>query len=243
MRNLLSVICAILSFSASISPSYSISISVSDTTPRGCKLLKPAIILSGRIEAGDADLFSRWLIQNRERVMENRLDFALDSLGGSVAEALRIAGTLEEIIAHAFVPAPPCGRLEPYETAEEGSQRLAKLDEVRRPVCVSACFILVVGALSRGFRPQSVGLHRPFLEATAYQKIDAGAARQAHEEALSLLNGWLRRKGVPQHLIEAMAARSSKEIYWLTSNDQSSLGAVAPWLEEYAIARCDFKKA
>jgi hypothetical protein len=39
-----------------------------------------------------------------------------------------------------------------------------------------------------------------------------------------------------------MIARSSKEIYWLTTEDEASLGSVAPWLEEYAIARCKFTK-
>ncbi len=196
------------------------------STPRGCELHQPAIVLSGNIVNGDAGKLAAWLKNNNDVFLNVRPSFVLDSPGGSISEAVLLAQLLESIAATVWLP-PACVNVS-----------VAKI-----PRCASACFALVVGASSRIIGESQVGLHRPYFERASYANLNAQEAQAIYNEAIKEFSHWLREKQVAQSLIEKMNNVSSKEVYWLNLDEVNSLGEISPWLEEYLIARCDFDKA
>lgn len=195
-------------------------ISFGQTTPRGCQLAKPALVLSGEIIPGDYDRLVDWIRANPDVFLRGDLSVVPDSSGGSISEAIKIAELLERSLAGVWLAA----------SCENP------------PFCGSACFALVVGAPRRIILPMTVALHRPYFSATAYRAMDVHSARGQYEEMVAAFKDWLVRRHVPSTLVEAMMTKSSREMYWLTEDDVRALGDAAPWFEELVIARCNVQK-
>lgn len=210
------------------SPAYGLEVTYGDTTPRGCRLTEPAVILSGAIVEGDYERITRWFLANPSLFLRSNLGILLDSPGGSIPEAIRIAGLFERILAQVWVP-PFCVN-RPHD------------DHERTPICGSACFALIVGSSVRIVSPENVAIHRPYFSPSEYGSLDAISARQAYDSMINTFKGWLARRHVPSNLIEAMLRNSSQESYRLTRSDMEQLGESALWFEEYAIAKCQYEK-
>lgn len=207
-------------------PMYGMDITYGSVTPDGCRLTQPAMILSGTIVAGDYERIIQWSRANPTLFLNGKLGILLDSPGGSVVEAIRIAALFERILATIWIP-PFC---------------LGESTAGRRPVCGSACFALIVGAPVRVVTPENVAIHRPYFDRSEYGSLEASSARHAYEQMINAYKVWLARKHVPAHLIEVMLTKSSREAYWLTEADMRQVGDVAPWYEEYVIAKCAYEK-
>jgi hypothetical protein len=188
------------------------------------------VIMNGEIETGDAaklrELFARGIPAPG---FVN--DLVLDSPGGNVAEALRLAAVVRQAM---------------LSTTNSHFH----LRKVNRYVCASACFLVwVSGAVRRHITngkgnpkgpqagiPYGIALHRPYLSSTAYREIDGQQLATGQAFAAAKVREHLLSEGVPSSLIDQMMKRSSREILWL----ESSFGIPerAPWYEELLIARC-----
>jgi hypothetical protein len=170
--------------------------------------------MRGEIEAGDADRFSRFVLDNPERFVADgeRVAFVID--GGDVLEALRLGELLRDALMTAWVP------------------------DASRARCVSACFFLFAHCVSRHAAPESIGLHRPYFEARALASASPEAVRRRYQQLESELRARMMDLAVPITLLETMQKLPAGEVYRLSAEDLARLGGSQSWFDDYLAARC-----
>ena len=175
------------------------------------------IQLTGRIEQGDA---SRLRSVLQQPLLEGWRYGALllESPGGSVNAALEVAALVRKALLDTTTYRLPKDSANPQRPGKGGYQMRRK--------CVSACFLIwVAGAdrnsftysLSRG-ETSDIGLHRPYLEKSAYEGAPEKVAEMQQQVMLATAE-YLKREQIPQSLIEKMLQRASTQVYWLTDDD------------------------
>lgn len=146
----------------------------------------------------------------------------LDSLGGDVSEAIKIANIVEKF------------------------QIMTKVTKDK--TCASACFFIFIAGTDRlasGIELKSlpnnqagfVGVHRPFLAQSGSKKYLA-----SQQDAMRKVRDYLDYQLVSRKLTDAMLSRPSNDIYWLNSDDLEELGPYSPALEEQLISRCNYDR-
>ncbi|MFZ5539311.1 MAG: hypothetical protein ACOY5V_06185 [Pseudomonadota bacterium] len=198
------------------------------------------IKLTGKIEDGDSARL-RATIRSPMPAGFHFNTLLLDSPGGDVGEALRIASVVRE----AMLETTTMRRVTDIDT--EALRRGDKLPRMHWR-CVSACFLVwVAGAERTSFSavdpehgPVGIGLHRPYFAPAAYNN-PASQVAEMQQQAAVAIREYLRREQIPESFIEKMLDRSSREVYWLhESGDQWALNGRAAWFEEMMIARCSY---
>ncbi len=203
-------------------PAAAITVGFADSHGRPIQAVEdqPMIMLSGVIEPGDADKLERFIYINQKSLRtypQERIVVYLNSPGGDVEEAKKIAVTLREIMADARV----------YSNM----------------VCASSCFLLYVNAPMRG-NIGTVAVHRPFLSPEKDKTLSAAEAARVHDKIYRSVEKWLRDRLVPQSIIEKLLSAPSTKAYVLTLEDLAAIGDRSPWYEEWLLARCpDFLEA
>ena len=173
-----------------------------------------ALRIKGEVAVGDLDRLLRFLREHRRDFVEHggRVVFVVD--GGDVVEATRIGRFLGEALIEAWLP-------------DASSTR-----------CVSACFFMFVNAVSRVAVADSVGVHRPYFDATVLAGADPEAARRRYESLLGEVRDTLEKLLVPRELTEKMLATPWNDTYWLSREDLDRLGEMQAWFEDFSAARC-----
>lgn len=173
---------------------------------------------TGKIRTGDATRFAGVVMRHAALIKS----VFLDSPGGDVGEAIKIGDIV----------------------------RAARLDTYVQPnaTCASACFFIWLNGANRAVvnwptenrktggtsPPGRLGLHRPYL--TNFTESETSVKAQA--KAMEGVRSYLTSKFVPFRLIDAMMARSSEDIYWVSQLDLNELGESSPDLQELYVARC-----
>jgi hypothetical protein len=163
--------------------------------------------------------------------MRSVVAFFVKSPGGNIEESLRIASLIEGTSADFRIK--------------------------RGELCASSCFFMFIAGQSRsaiGFHGEEgqnpspasrakgfyyVGIHRPYLAS----KDEVKAASADKQEALmQAVREYLRKKQVPQYLVDEMMGRASNQVYWLREKDVDLLGDYSPGYEEVLIKECGYNK-
>ena len=194
----------------------STTIFAADITPTG----SGRVLLDGQITEGDAERLIRAQQQSMLSLGRPLRTLELNSPGGSIAEAVRLAQLVELF------------RLDTWVVSEGN--------------CMSSCFILFIAGNSRsalghleGDRPtRAIGVHRPTFSEAALRTVDVPTFENKHRTLLARLRTFLVERGVPQDITEKMMRFSSQEIYWLTDKDLLALGFYSPTYEELIVAKC-----
>jgi len=181
----------------------------------------PILDLSGEIRAGDAELLAKFFSLNEIRIVR------IDSAGGDVAEAIRMAALIKG--SHIPVGVRPRGG-----------------------ICASSCFFLYLAADSRlavsansnGKLPSDwkthggfVGIHRPYVK---FSGSNTNLTIERQERATRETEKYLRAQRLPQHLIDEMLSRPSNDIYWLTGKDLATIGEHSAGYSEALVAKCGY---
>lgn len=165
---------------------------------------------TGDIESGDAQKLRSLAMQSRWNFLLYKA-LAVDSRGGNVSEALRIAEFVEL----------------------SGLPVLVNDDAV----CASSCFFIYVSAPDRAaFGP--VIVHRPYFDMGHANGSEAGAYESAYRSAFSGIRDFLHTRLTPDYIIQRMMTRSSVDGYQLTRLDLSAVGPFSPALHEYLLQVC-----
>lgn len=179
------------------------------------------MLLSGEIRPGDAEEVASNLGKNTTVLL------LLNSMGGNVAEAMKIALLIK------------------------GARLMTMVDS--GGFCASSCFFLYLAGYSRsaatanedGTLPKRryakmgyVGIHRPYLKAPSGDQVSI----RKQEEVMRKVRSYLVSEAVPQHLIDEMMSRPSNDIYWLSERDQEFIGDYNAGIEETLISKCGFKR-
>ena len=193
-----------------------------DAKGMGC-----TIVLSGEIKSGDAKKLRHVLTSNRKRTGSFRF-LLLDSPGGDVAEALKIG----ELVKSALL-STTLTRLADLDNDDGGSSRQ----------CVSACFLVLVAGGERIIHRGRLGVHRPYFDAATYRAhtpLEIAKGQQRIEEEVRTFS---RANGVSEHLIARMMEHSSRQVYWLGSDEIQSIERESTWFQELLIAACGWDHA
>ena len=186
------------------------------------------ITMTGEIEPGDAErLVSIFLAVKPigKYYFPYPKAISLNSPGGDVAEAIRIAELVKTLGLSVF-------------TIPDG-----------KGFCASSCFLIYVAALERSasgidtIKTEGVkgnlgplGVHRPYMRAV--QEGPSGVKRQA--QIMNEMRTYLVNAGVGHSLIDKMMSHASNDIYWLSAEDIRALGQFSPGLEEQLIKKCNY---
>ena len=199
----------------------------------------------GTIGAGDAEslvalvltLASKGGVEQVPRLL------VVDSGGGSVLEAARIASVVELLRLSTFVRGD--------EFVRGGSPG----------VCASACFLVWLAGNSRFAAGNyastgdklleqihaiskrtvgMVGIHRPYVDLKESSSASMLESQREQRLAMANLQTYLQSKNVPSGLVDKMMASSSKNIHWLTPEEIDQL-AMSPEYEELLAANCGFR--
>jgi len=173
-----------------------------------------ALWMKGEIAEGDLDRLLRFLREHRQDFVEHggRVVFIVD--GGDVLEAIRIGHFLREAMTEAWLP------------------------DASRTRCVSACFFMFANAVSRLAVADTVGVHRPFLDATRLAGADADAVRRRYESLVREVRETMDALLVPRELTDKMMATAWNDTYWLSREDLDRLGDSQAWFEDFSSAKC-----
>jgi hypothetical protein len=181
------------------------------------------ILMSGRIAPGDAERLAKVAIDFARKSGYPLKAFRVDSAGGDVNEAIRIATIVRGLY---------------------GSVKV-----VNNRYCASSCFLIWLNGAVRiasGSDVKSDGgvlvVHRPYFVDERMNDPDAVALGQRQLEAMKATRSYLEDNLVPRTLIDEMLSRPSNDGYSLRQNDIIMLGAIPPWFEEVSIARCNFRR-
>lgn len=229
MRNLISVAFFLSILAQLFQPAFASDISILAIPPDNGNFSSTPeenqsnsyLLLSGEIQKGDAEKLAKILVLSHPFVTH----LYLDSLGGDVEEALRIASLAKALHLTTVV-------------ASGGT-------------CASACFFIflagdsrtALGAIDGRMKKSSfgyIGLHRPHLKSDPAKKSGSKDAETRQHEVMKKTGTYLRDEDVPQRLIDLMMSRPSNDIYWMTQDDIDQLGSFSPGYEELLISRCGY---
>lgn len=169
------------------------------------------LYMSGSIRPGDYQRFRTFMLENLEKYKASSRVVVLESNGGNVFDALKIAELLRSM--HVTV-------------------------EVLKGKCTSSCFYLYLSGNRRIALQGSLGIHRAYFDQTYFKGLSPEEARRKYLYLTESVKLFLNSHNVPQYLIERMNGASSTDTYWLTGEDIYSLGMRQPWFEEMLIAKC-----
>ena len=173
-------------------------------TPEG----DSAIALSGPIAAGDSEALQKILLNDPEHFIAFSTIY-LNSNGGNVEEAIRIAKILDKFKLAAVVQ--------------------------EDDVCASACFAIYAAAPSRISYGDLI-IHRPFYNRSVHQEASIEYMQSLQKKAIKDLSEFLEDKFVPEYLIDHLEKTPSNSAYILTEKDRDTLGNFLPPWEELLIA-------
>ena len=166
--------------------------------------------INGEVIGGDYDRLIT-LIKSSPVIYVKSIFLALDSPGGSVDEAIKIAN---------FV---------------ENSAMLVRVNE--EAICASSCFYIYVSGQMRA-GAGSIQIHRPFINNAAIKDMQVNEARKYQNESINKVRSFLMIKSVPSELIDKMMNLSSTESYKLSVPELRSIGFSSIPFEEASIAKC-----
>ena len=220
MRSLISTAYLLLISAMPLQAVFAANISILPSAVSNGNVNNNHFLLSGEIRKGDADKLANAFIQAHPYPIE----LTLNSPGGDVEEALRIASLVKAI-------------------------RLPQVEVESGGICASACFFIYLAADARnaagtidGRMDRQVigyiGLHRPYFELDPTQREGSTDAERHENDLMKIISTYLRNEDVPQHLIDIMMSRSSSDIYWMTKNDIVELGYDKLAVEELLLSRC-----
>lgn len=184
--------------------------------------------IKGTIVLGDYERLRRLLMQKSYGINY----VMLDSPGGDIDEALRIAGLVRDAYLNTGV------------WADYGPNPLHDSSGFRRGTCASACFLIWLAGSYRNdsespnTNMSAFFLHRPYFSADRYRSANAKELADATQMLTARTRDYLTKHSVPQRIIDEMMKRSSIEAYQLTQSDAWELSGDADWYQEWEIARC-----
>jgi hypothetical protein len=171
------------------------------------------LVMSGEISPGDYDrLLSRIIDDPGRFLTQNKIILASD--GGDVAEAMRIATLVKSLFA-AVIVGPLTGR------------------------CVSACFFIFAAAAQREVDGERlVGINRPYIADSETESAPRADAQTLESKALRQVRVFLEDNAVPNYLVDEMFRHDSNDAYWLSANDERTLGFRSPAFDRYLAVNC-----
>jgi hypothetical protein len=194
---------------------YSLEYSFTDRNPIDGSKVKnyTFLLMKGKIKAGDYEELKNFL--KTDPALTNFVksrQIILASPGGDVREAMMLG----DFVRKTFSAVSVGNHFGP---------------------CMSSCFLILSSSVSRSWEENTVGLHRPYLNADAVDKKSVNKAIEDQERAMTTVENYLQLLRVPQNVINVMMATSSDNIVWL-DGPGVTFGRYSPSYEQFLVAKC-----
>lgn len=159
------------------------------------KIIDDIFTLSGEIRPGDYDRLIAYF-KNDPHGFVNVNSISLDSPGGSVPEAMKLAKFIKETSRNTMVV--------------EGAR------------CMSACFFLLVAGGDRFLNENGkLGIHRPYYDPVGYKFLSPTKAREAYEKLDDVVRQFLTAVRIPDDIVRVMFSTPSSSIKLFTASEFS----------------------
>jgi hypothetical protein len=149
--------------------------------------------------------------------------FYINSFGGSVTAAMEIGRMFRT--ERAWISLRP----DMHKQAAVWWTRTRTPELERAGNCVSACVLILAGAVERNLWLGRVGIHRPYLDTTPQKPVTVDEAREGYGRLLHDLRGYLREMNVSERLADDMLAVEPEKVRYLNKAE----------LEAYGLANID----
>jgi hypothetical protein len=171
------------------------------------------LVLSGEIVPGDyARLLSK-IAEDESRFL-TQAKLYLASNDGNAAEAMKIAKLLKSLYTEVIV-GPAIGR------------------------CAGACFFIYAAAVQRGTDGENLlGVHRPGLAESEWLSRSTTEAALLEDGIQAPARAFLVENDVPAALIDELFKHLPTDAYWLTEQDEETLGPRSPSFQKYLAKNC-----
>lgn len=171
------------------------------------------LVISGDINPGDYERLVARITGDENRFLsQNKIIVA--SNGGDVGEAIKVALLIQSMYSEVTV-GPQTGP------------------------CLGACFLIYVAAERRATDGEKlIGLHRPTLIDSLSATLSPEKAAELESRAIAQVRAFLVANDVPDYLMEEMFNRTSHEVYWLSEQDEKTLGFKSAAFRQYLKAHC-----
>lgn len=174
---------------------------------------KKGILISGKIENGDYRKFQKFLDAGGENLQGFYARVFLNSRGGNVAEAMKIANLIEK------------------------GYTITSIRE--NEVCFSACVLLWAGGVERDLLGK-LGLHRI---SNSKRDLSVTETENSISPTSQVVESYLLRMGIPRLIIDKMNETLSTDLFivdlrWVSKNDLNSAMSYRPSYIEVAEKNC-----
>ncbi len=155
------------------------------------------ITVVGEIDPTAVDQVAKLLEQRREWHGSKQL--VIDSPGGNVRTAMAIGRMLRKERMTLFIR--------------------------KRGECVSACIMILAGAVKRYWSAGKVGIHRPYFDPLiGSQPLTAEQVRSNYEQMLQEIRAYLLEMNVSERLADDMLKVDPADVHYLSYNDLDTYG-------------------
>lgn len=219
------------------------------------------VTLDGPINKGDAERFRAIMQRAILTLGVDRLIVSLDSVGGSIGEAVEIGRIVRATLAETRTASTDVWSREfkgevGHWRIESDKLAFANLDEPLPELskCWSACTIIFYSGvvrtvtdnvdkrtndiLKRVLHP-TIGVHRPSYDPGVYGQLSPSEAQKAYDLMLQNMSKALAEMGAPSSFIKKTMATPSREIDLIPSDQMEHFVApTAPFFETWLEAKC-----
>ena len=191
------------------------------------------VSIEGRIVKGDADkLLTVIRTQKRDSLPLTQIE--LDSPGGDVAEAIKIAETIKDLYLETRVKsAKSCASACVFIWLVGVPRQAMALETIRRAKERSKGMAASMAATLAASLNGTLGLHRPY-------QANISDIRNSQHQLMKQVQSYLEQQMMPRRLVDEMMSRASNDIYWLNQKDFEVIGEYRPDVEELLIAQCGY---
>ena len=159
-----------------------------------------AIVIEGKIEAGDFDTFIRIVKENQSKIS----GVVIFSPGGNFYEAMKIGRAMRALELTSQVPMrSQSGR----PSCEDGVLGI-KPNDPQNCTCASAGFFIHIGSIHRG--GTYLAVHRPYFEKGKFGELSQNDARKAFDALQDSARDYMQEMGVPKHVQEDVLGTPSE---------------------------------
>ena len=210
------------------------------------------IFIEGKIEIGDEERFRHVVLE----IIDKKLPLegvSIYSLGGAVRPALHIGrqirllrlGTSGPVRVAALGPDGVSCRRAAYDQSgntirsKHWTRNSRSQTEFSRNdsgcLCASACFLIWAAGSERA--GDWIGVHRPSFDPKEFGALSPQQADEQYSAMAQEIKAYLDEMGIPESITRKMMAASSRQMFYLSSDEARMLRDHAS-LTELIIARC-----
>lgn len=169
------------------------------------------LLMSGNIVIGDYDKLIRLFKANPADSWFGFKQIEIDSAGGDVLEAMRIANFLKSVYPDILI----------------------------NKTCASSCLLFYLSGANRYVEQGGrIGIHRPTFPREFYEKNNTKNIEDKYEKMSSAFQSFVLQQGLPNSIYEKLIATANNDIYWLSKYDIDLIGISPRAIEEKTHALC-----